>query len=522
MAKNKKQIVKKPPETEIAASTSFNSASMIGDTYLKVLSNPDKILITKGAGNLEVYTELLRDDQVQSTFQQRRRAVTSSDWNVDPGADDPQSIAAAKAFKEVLDDLNFDDVTDKQLFAMFYGYSVAELLWYYNEEAGRYDFNVKVRDRNRFRFSADGTLHLLRTAFEFEEMPARKFWTISVGADNSDNPYGVGLAQYLYWPCYFKRSDIKFWLIFLEKFGAPTAIGKMPPGKAQIADERAKLLGALQAIATEAAVVIPDGAEVELLEATRGGAGTYEEMLRAMDSAIAKIVLSQTMTTDDGSSRSQAEVHAGVKSEVVTGDADLICESFNRGPVKWWTEYNFAGAKPPRVWRTTEAPEDLTDRAERDNKIFTLGFKPTLDYIKKTYGEGWEEKPEAELNQNPLLMNQKGKNAQQKADKTQQFAESAAILALKAGQRIDQQALFNDAVKYASQYEGIIGDRVQQLIDLADHSGDYETFNKLLYEAFAEGSPPQQVQKIERATFITRLMGLFRAQREPQNVEQLP
>ena len=44
-------------------------------------------------------------------------------------------------------------------------------------------------------------------------LPGRKFWQFSVGANHSDNPYGLGLAHSLYWPVFFKRSDIKFWLL---------------------------------------------------------------------------------------------------------------------------------------------------------------------------------------------------------------------------------------------------------------------------------------------------------------------
>lgn len=44
----------------------------------------------------------------------------------------------------------------------------------------------------------------------------------------------MGLAHYLYWPTFFKRNGIKFWLIFLEKFGMPTAAAKLPPGQKSV------------------------------------------------------------------------------------------------------------------------------------------------------------------------------------------------------------------------------------------------------------------------------------------------
>jgi hypothetical protein len=47
----------------------------------------------------------------------------------------------------------------------------------------------------------------------------------------------------------------------------------------------------------------------------------------------------------------------------------MICSSFNLTVVKWLTDWNFPGAKPLRVWREVEAPEDLKARADRDKVI---------------------------------------------------------------------------------------------------------------------------------------------------------
>jgi phage gp29-like protein len=111
-----------------------------------------------------------------------------------------------------------------------------------------------------------------------------------------------------------------------------------------------------------------------------------------MDAAIAKVILSQTMTTDNGSSKSQSQTHMDVREEVVKGDADLICCSFNNGPAKWLTDWNYPGATPPKVWRKIDPPEDLGMLAERDTKIYAMGFEPTEEYIQTTYGDGWVKK----------------------------------------------------------------------------------------------------------------------------------
>src|SRR5690606_32759156 len=170
---------------------------------------------------------------------------------------------------------------------------------------------------------------------------------------------------------------------------------------------------------------------VDLLEATRSGATSYQDLAEAMNQSISKIVLSQTMTTDNGSSRSQAEVHAGVRDMVVKADADLACSSFNTQVARWLTEWNYPGAEVPRVWRSTEPPEDLIKRADRDGKIFALGFEPTEDYIRQTYGEGWVKKAvEAGIPPDRLqeLPNQLAA----------EFAELGALAALKGARRADQ------------------------------------------------------------------------------------
>jgi phage gp29-like protein len=499
-----------PPNKDELAPPEASAFHMSGP-FMQPLSNPDQVLQTRLGGNIDTYREVLRDDQVKSTFQQRRLAVISAEWQVEPGADDAQSKAAAEALKANLDALQFDKITDQQLFAIFFGYGVAEILWGVDEENGLISIaGIKVRERGRFRFGIDGTLFLKSITGEYVPMPDRKFWTISTGSDHSDNHYGTGLAHWLYWPVYFKRADIKFWLIFLEKFGAPTAIGKAPAGIANDKDERTRLLNALRAISTESAVVVPEGCEITLLEAARSGAATYEQMHGVMNGAISKIVLSQTMTTDDGSSRSQSETHAGVRDMVVTADSDLVCESFNRGPALWWFEYNMAkwpGAKPPQVWRITEPPEDLSERADRDSKIISLGYEPTEDYMKETYGPGWVKKKAPEVppaGSNPLLHNM-GDDAN--------FADPMFVAALKAGNRQDQNQLVEMAYRYANDYQNVVGQRVQQLLDYAEESQDFETFRKHLLAMLEEGPKQQAVGKVQQATLFSRLLGALRAQR---------
>lgn len=487
--------------------------------YVDLLAPSDTVLRQKG-GSLDVYKEVLRDDQVKATFQQRRTMVTSSPWTVDPGDDnDPRAVDAAEALAANLEHIAFDRITDRMLFAIFYGFAVGEVLWEVRDGLIQIA-DVRVRDRARFKFGIERELYLYLPDGNVELMPERKFWVTSTGADHDDEPYGMGLAHWLYWPVYFKRNGIKFWLIFLEKFGMPTAKATLSAGQMNSPEMVRKALAALRAIQTDGGVVVPDGIAIELMEVARSGAVDYESMYKAMDGAISKIVVSQTMTTDDGSSRSQAQVHKTVADTVAQTDSDLISESFNRTVARWFTDYNFgADVASPRVYRTTSPPDDLAQRAERDVKVFSLGFEPTEEYITETYGTGWVKSQKAAAVADPNAPGGAQAAAagfatpDPNAQDAQEFAETAALAALKNASRADQRALVEAAEAFGQQWDTILGQRVRSILSFAEESGDYETMRKHLNRLAKEPAPRAAAETVKRATFLARLMGVLRGQR---------
>jgi len=462
-----------------------------------MLENPDPVLQQQG-GRLRVYTDLLRDDQVKSTFQQRRTAITNAEWYVDAATESPEDEEAAEWLRGELDRIGFDNITDKMLYAIHYGWSVAETL--YTIAEGRVVIDkIKVRDRARFGFDVEGNLYLKTDNFKNKIMPPENFWVVSMGASHDDNPYGEGLAHSLYWPVFFKRNGIKFWMIHLEKFSMPTAVAKLNNAQYQDEEKRGQALEIIDAIQADSGVVIPEDFVIELLEATRSGSVDYEGLKGAMDAAIAKIVLSQTMTTDNGSSRSQAEVHQGVKEELIKSDADLVCASFNDQVVKRLIAWNFPNAKPPKVWRRTEPEINLLEVAKRDAEITKLGYEPTEEYIKETYGEGWRKK-EAVLP--PTANGLPEMNAD--------FAEVTALTQKRIAHRQDQQALVDAAEYMATKYKDLYGKRIEQLLSFMEETDDVDTFKKHLNELMAEPASEQAAETIRNATLVSRLMGMFK------------
>lgn len=357
---------------------------------MPLLPSTDRLLSLKGNGDLLIYQEVLRDEQVKACLEQRIRAVVSKPWEVKPGGDKRIDKQAATFIEEQLKNISFDSVTEKMLYGVFYGYAVAEAL--YAVDGSRIVLNaVKVRDRRRFGFAPDMALRLRTSANpRGEVLPEKKFWHFATGSDHDDEPYGLGLAHWLYWPVFFKRSGVKFWLVFLEKFGMPTAVGEYPAGT--LPADQEKLLAALQSIQTDSAIIYPQGMTASLLEATRGGTADYTALYDRMDAAIARATLGQTASTQGTPGKlGNDDLQGDVRDDIVKADADLVCMSFNATVVKWLTEWNFPGAALPQVWRKCEDEDDANTTSERDERISKMGFKPTLKYINDTYGGEWVE-----------------------------------------------------------------------------------------------------------------------------------
>lgn len=381
-------------EKELKQEIASAARDILQPSFLGLLRNQDDTLATRGGGKgLAIYDDIERDAFAYGVINKRKMGVVKFPWEVEPASNALRDKKAAELVKKQLGAVNFDKLTTDLLDAILKGYAVAEVVW---DSDGSEIFPKKIISRNqrRFVFDEDRKIRLLtmQDMVRGEELPDRKFIVHSVGAKDG-SPYGLGLGSKLFWPVFFKRQNITFWLTFADKFGSPTVVGKYPEGTLE--DKQTELLDQIANIAQESAVTVPENFILELLEASRSGAGDfYEKLCRYMDEQISIAVLGETMTTTAhaaGMGSGQSNTHNDVRLELAEADADLLSETLRDSLVKWIVELNMPGANIPRVWRKVEQPEDLNIRAERDTKVKGLGYKPTLDYITETYGEGWEE-----------------------------------------------------------------------------------------------------------------------------------
>lgn len=354
----------------------------------------DDTLLTRGQGRgLKIYDELERDAHCYAVLQKRKLAVVGREWTVEPASTSRADKKAAATVEAAFKALPFDQLCCDLLDATLKGYAVSEIVWRAAPD-GVLPQAVLARDQRRFVFDVDHRPRLLTQTDQIkgDELPDRKFIVHRFGAKDG-NPYGLGLGTRLFWPVFFKRQGISFWLTFADKFGSPTALGKYPAGVDAAA--RTKLLAALRAIAQEACVTVPMGMEIELLEAQRGGSfDGYESLCRYLDEQISTAVLGEIHTTGGGESGmggGRDQVANDVRLELTRADADLLAGTLNATLVRWITEFNHPGATPPRLWWDVSEPEDLKARADRDKVLSDIGLEMDDEYLAETY-PGWRRK----------------------------------------------------------------------------------------------------------------------------------
>lgn len=454
-----------------------------------LIQQNDDTLATRGQGKgIKLYEEIERDAYAFACLHKRKMAVISRPWEVMPASESAIDQQAAEVVRKQLETLSFDLVCLNLLDAINKGYAVGEVMWE-RAESQIVANEIRSRDQRRFWFGENYELRLktLSNLLPGEEMPDRKFIVHSVGAKDG-SPYGLGLGSKLFWPVWFKRQGITFWLTLLDKFGSPTAVGKYQPGTG-MADQQ-KLLDALAAISQDAGVTIPDGMVIELLEATRGGNAGYEQMIRYMDEQIAYCILGEAAGAKDsgGALASAAITRNEVRLELVQFDSDLLSATLNRTLIKWISEYNVPGATPPTVWRKITAPEDMKARAERDQILFNMGMRPDEDYQAENYA-GWSF---------PKKVTGAGVEfAEGEVQFADQFALDAAIEAIAPG------ALQGQAVTV-----------LKPVLKMIAASSDYaEVFDKLA-ETFPAMNTQQLEETLARAMFAADVWGRLSVQGE--------
>jgi phage gp29-like protein len=190
-----------------------------------------------------------------------------------------------------------------------------------------------------------------------------------------------------FWPVTFKKNGFRWWTVFVEKYGGAFMYGKYPYN----AGEKFKneLLEALERMVADAVAIAPEGSEISITSAAdkRGGSDVHSAYIQMSNNEISKAVLGQTLTTEIGGvgSFAAAKTHNEVREHIASADRRRISAAFNRLAAVY-TFYNFGVKAAPPQFQFVEDEDLRLECADRDVKVYQIGWRPTKKYLIQQYG----------------------------------------------------------------------------------------------------------------------------------------
>ena len=311
------KLFQRPSPSPISPSVGevVNINSFIYPSGLGIIAyNPDEL--TRKKGGLRVYDEMRQDEQVKACLLFKKYAVLSPGWKIEPASANKKDIDNARFVEYVFGEMKgtLNAILFNVLTALDYGYSISELVWMkYVEGEYQNKFGlkaIKTKQPHYFNFDSDefGNLRedgiILNILSGTKKLPLNKFIVFTYQKE-FDNWYGTSDLRAAYRNWWSKDAIIKFWNIYLERFGQPLTRGQYSSNDS---NQISTLKTILQNLQSKTSIIHRKGDfEIDFLEATRRSTGDYADALQYHNRAIARSILIPDKITEGGDTGAYAQ-----------------------------------------------------------------------------------------------------------------------------------------------------------------------------------------------------------------------
>ncbi len=188
-----------------------------------------------------------------------------------------------------------------------------------------------------------------------------------------------------------KRHSWGSWDEFEELFGIPIRIAKIASQSETVKNE---VSGWLEEMGSAAYGVFPIGTEIDIKENSKSDAfNVFFQKIKALDTELSKLVLHQTMTTENGSSRSQGEVHERTLDNLIKSDKKKTLAFLNEKLVPAMRAIGYSIPENAKI--AIEKTTNTEKQIKIDDTLLRNGVVLTKEYLEKTYGVEIEQMPQS-------------------------------------------------------------------------------------------------------------------------------
>lgn len=340
-------------------------------------------------GNARSYLTLAEEMEERylhyaSQLQTRRLAIGGVKWSIEANKVEQRILDAVE---ELINDDGFENAAGCLTDAISKGYCLVEMNWEYERKKLR-PVSYIERDPRFFHFDPL-SLRNLRLAVdgnvEGEPLPEAKFLR-HVPITKLGIPIRRGVARPAAWAYLIQQFTLQDWAAFSEVYGMPLRVGKY--NAAASAKDKATLLKAVASISNDAAAIIPAGMEIEFHEVNgTNGAAVFGGLLDYIDKQISKLVVGQTMTSDNGSSLGQAKIHNEVRKDILRADCHQLTQTINRDLIRPFIDLNFGPQDVyPEAQLLVPDEEDTVALSDALSKLVPLGLRVKQDEVREKLG----------------------------------------------------------------------------------------------------------------------------------------
>jgi len=269
----------------------------------------------------EIYQDAQLDAHLTGTIAQLNNFIKARSFKL---AD--ESGEAVDDAARYFDQPWFKELVDYFLEARYWGHSLVELGDVITDANGRKTFDGVeliprkhvVPEYGRVTKTAGDDW---KNGLEYRAAPTYD-WLIECGRRND-----LGLFERASMHTIPKKYALAFWDTFAEMFGIPIRIAKT---SSRDETERSKMANMMRDMGANAWGVFDESTDIELVESGKSDAfNVYDKRIERANSELSKLVLLQTMTIDDGSSRSQSETHLKVLKNLIESQCDGLRDMVN-------------------------------------------------------------------------------------------------------------------------------------------------------------------------------------------------
>lgn len=316
----------------------------------------------------DLYDDIMIDGVLSSAVDKRIKAITNAELVFKSKDEKPVDV-----IENLMESPEWEYLLTEVMMTVFYGKSIIEL-----DFSGE-SFRAYSIPRQHINTNL-GVITL--TPNDNQGVPYRDDdFLLDIGRDDD-----LGLLLKAAPLAIYKRGGFGDWSQFVELFGMPRRIGKY---SSQDEQSRKLLEEALDKSGSAPWMVVPKETEVstEVTAATQGSSSVYKDFRDACNEEILVTILGQTMTTIDGSSRSQSETHKEVEESINKADRRFVQRVLNTLLLPRLAKrgYPVDGG----YFYFTEAGESISlkDQLDMDVRLVNeLGIALDDDYFYETYG----------------------------------------------------------------------------------------------------------------------------------------